>query len=68
MGFTDDVSAVIFGLIIIGVFTFIIMARFVTGSILDLKLGERIIIFLGFIGMMMVCVYAVFELIFHIVI
>ncbi len=68
MGFTDKISALIFALIIIGVFVYLIMSRFVTGPIADLKRGEQIILLLSIIGMLMVVVFAGFELLLHVVV
>ncbi len=52
----------------IGVFVYIIMSFFVTGPISRLKRGEQIIMVLSITGMLMVVVYAGFELLLRIVI
>ncbi len=67
MGFTDQVSALIFALIIIGVLTYIIMSRFVLGPLTQLKKVERIVLSLGSVGIVLVVVYAAVELLFHVV-
>ena len=68
MGFTDNVSVLIFVLVILGVFIYIIMSFFITGPISGLKRGEQVILVTSIIGMLMVVVYAGFELLLRIVV
>jgi flagellar biogenesis protein FliO len=65
--FADQISALIFALILIGVVVYIVMSRFVTGPISELQRGEAIVIVASIIGMMLVVVYAAVELLLHIV-
>ncbi|MDE0308514.1 MAG: hypothetical protein OXI60_01600 [Acidiferrobacterales bacterium] len=67
MGFTDQISALIFALIVVGVFVYVIMSRFVLGPLTKLKRVEKIVISLGVVGIALVVVYAALELLFHIV-
>ena len=67
MEFTDKVSALIFALIVIGVIVYVIMSRFVIGPLSSLQRGERIIIAVSIVGMLLVVVYAAVELLLHVV-
>ncbi len=67
MQFTDQISALIFLLILIGVFVYVIMSKFVIGRLSSLKTAERIILIFGLLGIAMVVVYAAVELLFHVV-
>lgn len=67
MGFTDQISALIFALIVIGVFVYVIMSRFVLGPLTQLKRVEKIVLSLGVVGIILVVVYAAVELLFHVV-
>ena len=67
MGFTDQISALIFALIVIGVFVYVIMSRFVLGPLTQLKRAEKIVLSLGVVGIILVVVYAAVELLFHVV-
>jgi hypothetical protein len=67
VGFTDQISALIFALIIIGVFVYLIMSRFVIGPLKGLKRAERIVLSLSVVGIALVVVYAASELLFHVV-
>lgn len=67
MGFTDQISALIFALIIIGVLIYVVMSRFVLGPLTQLKRAERIVLSLGTVGIVLVVVYAAVELLFHVV-
>ncbi len=67
MGFTDQISALIFALIVIGVFVYVIMSRFVLGPLTQLKRVERIVLSLGVVGIVLVVVYAATELLFYVV-
>jgi len=67
VGFTDQISALIFALIVIGVFVYVIMSRFVLGPLTQLKRVEKIVLSLGVVGIILVVVYAAVELLFHVV-
>lgn len=67
MEFTEKVSALIFVLIFMAAVVYVIMARFVTGPLSGLQRGERIILIISFIGIVLVLVYAAVELLFHVV-
>lgn len=67
MGFTDQISALIFALIIIGVFVYVIMSGFVIGPLKGLKRAERVVLSLSVVGIALVVAYAASELLFHVV-
>ena len=67
MGFTDQISALIFALILIGALIYIIMSKFIIGKLADLKRAERIVLVLGVTGIALVVVYAATELLFRVV-
>ena len=67
MELTQTISALIFALILIAVVVYVVMARFVTGPLAGLKRGERIILSISVVGILLVVVYAAVELLFHVV-
>lgn len=67
MELTDTISALIFTLILIAVVVYVVMSRFVTGPLAGLKRGERIILTISVVGILLVVVYAAVELLFHVV-
>lgn len=67
MGFTDQISALIFTLIIIGVLVYVVMSRFVIGPLSTLKKAEKIVLSLSVVGIVLVVVYAATELLFRVV-
>ena len=67
MQFTDRVSILIFVLILLAVFVFMIMSGFVIGPIKKLKTGERIILAVSIVGVVLVLGMAASELLFHVV-
>ena len=67
MELTDTISALIFTLILIAAVVYVVMSRFVTGPLAGLKRGERIILTVSVVGILLVVVYAAAELLFHIV-
>ena len=67
MELTQTISALIFALILIAVVVYVVMARFVTGPLAGLKRGERIILAISVVGILLVVVYAALELLFHVV-
>ena len=67
MELTQTISALIFALILIAVIVYVVMSRFVIGPLSGLKQGERIILAVSVVGMMLVVVYAAVELLLHVV-
>ena len=67
MGFTDQISALIFALIIIGVIVYVTMSRFVIGPLTSLKRAEKVVLSLSVAGIVLVVVYAASELLFRVV-
>ncbi len=67
MEFTDKISALIFALIVMGASIYVVMSRFVVGPLKQLKRGERIVIAVSIVGILLVIVYAAVELLLHIV-
>ena len=67
MELTETISALIFALILIAVVVYVVMSRFVTGPLAGLKRGERIILGVSVVGILLVVVYAAVELLFHVV-
>ena len=67
MELTQTISALIFALILIAVIVYVVMSRFVTGPLAGLKQGERIILAVSVVGILLVVVYAAVELLLHIV-
>ena len=67
MELTQTISALIFALILIAVIVYLVMSRFVTGPLAGLKQGERIILAVSVVGIMLVVVYAAVELLLHVV-
>jgi hypothetical protein len=64
--FTDQISALIFALIVIAVIVFLTMSRYVIGPISRLTRAERIILSVSFVGVLAVMVYAAVELLFRV--
>jgi len=64
---TDQISTLIFALVVVGVIVFLTMSAFVIGPVSRLKRGEKIILTVGLIGIGGIIVYAGLELLFHIV-
>ena len=50
MELTQTISALIFALILIAVVVYVVMSRFVTGPLAELKRGERVILSIGVVG------------------
>lgn len=67
MELTQTISALIFALILIGVVVYVVMSRFVIGPLGGLKQGERVILTVSVVGIVLVVVYAAVELLFHVV-
>jgi hypothetical protein len=66
MGFTDQISILIFGLVILAVAIFLIMSKVIVGPFAKLKMTERIVLTLSLIGVVMVVLMAGSELLFHV--
>ena len=64
---TQTISALIFALILIAVIVYVVMSRFVTGPLAGLKRGERVILGVSVVGILLVVVYAAVELLFQVV-
>ena len=67
MGLTDQVSTLIFALIVIGVIVYLVMSAYVVGPASRLKRGEKVILTVGLIGIAGIIVYAGAELLLHVV-
>ncbi|HEB67707.1 MAG TPA: hypothetical protein ENI93_07155 [Gammaproteobacteria bacterium] len=67
MQFTDQISILIFALILLAVTVFVVMSAFVVGPVARLKKVERIIVALGIVGVLAVLAMAASELLFHVV-
>lgn len=67
MELTETISALIFALILIAVVVYVVMSRFVVGPLAGLKHGERIILMISVVGIVLVVVYAAVELLLHVV-
>ena len=67
MELTQTISALIFALILIAVVVYVVMSRFVTGPLAGLKRGERVILGVSVVGILLVVVYAAVELLFQVV-
>ena len=67
MGLTDQISTLIFALIVVAVVVFLTMSRYVVGPISRLKRAERIILGVSLVGVLAVMVYAAVELLLHVV-
>jgi hypothetical protein len=66
MEFTDQISVLIFALILLAVAVFLVMSGFVIGPLSKLKKAERIILGVSIIGVLLVIGMAASELIFHV--
>jgi hypothetical protein len=64
---TDQISALIFTLLVLAVVIYIVMSKYVIGPIKALKKAERIMLVIMLVGVGLVIVYAATELLFHIV-
>jgi len=67
MQFTDQISILIFALVLLAVGVFLIMSGFIVGPIRKLKKVERIILGTSVVGVVLVIGMAASELIFHVV-
>ncbi len=67
MVFTDQISILIFALILLAVTIFLVMSRYVIGPLQKLKKVERIILGVSAVGVVLVIGMAASELLFHVV-
>lgn len=68
MELTDQISALIFALIVVAVTIYIVMSRFVLGPMAGLMRAERVIVIASVVGILGVMAYAATELLLHIAI
>lgn len=66
MVFTDQISILIFSLIMLAVLIFLIMSKVVIGPVANLRQVEKIILVLSLIGVALVVTMAASELLFHV--
>jgi len=64
---TDQISTLIFALVVVGVLVFLTMSAYVVGPLSKLKRGEKLILSVGLVGIGGIIVYAGLELLFHVV-
>lgn len=67
MEFTDKISALIFSLVLISAVVYVIMSKYVIGPVINLKSGEKIVLVISVVGIVMVVVYAAMELLWRVV-
>ncbi len=67
MQFTDQISILIFALILVAVVVFLTMSKLVVGPLAKLRKVERVVLISGFIGVLLVLAMAASELLFHVV-
>jgi hypothetical protein len=65
MVFTDQISVLIFALIMMAVVIFLIMSKVIVGPITKLRGVEKIVLALSLVGVAMVITMAASELLFH---
>ncbi len=66
MGFTDQISVLIFSLVMLAVAIFLIMSKVIVGPVAKLRGVEKIILVLSLIGVALVVTMAASELLFHV--
>lgn len=66
MQFTDQISILIFALVLLAVTVFLVMSKFVIGPLSKLKKVERIILAVSVVGVFLVVGMAASELLFHV--
>lgn len=66
MEFTDQISILIFSLVILAVTVFLIMSKLVVGPVAKLKRTEKIILGFSLVGVVLVIGMAASELLFHV--
>jgi len=66
MVFTDQISVLIFSLVMLAVLIFLIMSKVIVGPVAKLRGVEKIILALSLIGVALVVTMAAGELLFHV--
>ncbi len=66
MVFTDQISVLIFSLIMLAVVIFLIMSKVIIGPIAKLKGVEKIVLAISMVGVALVVMMAAGELLFHV--
>ncbi|HEB59987.1 MAG TPA: hypothetical protein ENJ01_12245 [Gammaproteobacteria bacterium] len=66
MQFTDQISILIFALILVAVVVFLTMSKLVVGPLAKLRKVERVVLISGLIGVLLVLAMAASELLFHV--
>jgi TctA family transporter len=66
MGIADQISTLIFALIVVSVVVFLIMSAYVVGPVSRLKRVEKIVLAVGLVAIAGIIVYAGTELLFHV--
>jgi len=66
MVFTDQISVLIFSLVMLAVLIFLIMSKVIVGPVAKLRGVEKIILVLSLIGVALVVTMAASELLFHV--
>lgn len=66
MVFTDQISVLIFSLVMMAVVIFLIMSKVIVGPIAKLRGVEKIILALSLVGVALVVTMAAGELLFHV--
>lgn len=64
--FTDQISVLIFSLVMLAVLIFLIMSKVIVGPVAKLRGVEKIILALSLIGVALVVTMAAGELLFHV--
>ncbi len=66
MVFTDQISILIFSLVMLAVLVFVTMSKVIVGPVAKLRSVEKIILVLSLIGVVLVVTMAASELLFHV--
>ena len=66
MVFTDQISILIFSLVMLAVVIFLIMSKVIVGPIAKLKRVEKVVLAFSLVGVAMVITMAAGELLFHV--
>lgn len=66
MVFTDQISVLIFSLVMLAVVIFLIMSKVIIGPVAKLRGVEKIVLVLSLIGVALVVTMAASELLFHV--
>ncbi len=66
MVFTDQISVLIFALIMLAVVIFLIMSKVIIGPIAKLRGVEKIVLAISMVGVALVVMMAAGELLFHV--